>query len=236
MPMRVNAIIVAAGEGRRIGGEIPKPFLPIGGRPMILHTLNRFAESQTVRRVILVTAKKELSRCRELIQSDPTLRRLESVLQTGGLRRQDSVSQGLERLDEDCDVVVIHDGARPFVSPHLIDRCVEVASREGAVVAGIPVRSTIKIVSAKREVQETPPRSSLWEIQTPQAFRGEIIREAYRRAAEEGIEATDDAMLVERLGKKVKVIEGAPTNVKITLPEDLLWAEALLREGRILLK
>jgi len=234
MPMRVNAVIVAAGEGRRIGGEIPKPFLPIGGRPMILHTLNRFAESQTVRKVILVTAARQISRCHELIQSDPTLHRLEAVIQAGGFRRQDSVGQGLERLDRDCDVVVIHDGARPFVSPHLIDRCVEVAFREGAVVVGIPVRSTIKVVSVERQIQETPPRGSLWEIQTPQVFRTEIIREACRRAAEEGIEATDDAMLVERLGKKVSVVEGAAANIKITLPEDLLWAEALLREGRVL--
>src|SRR5262245_12353821 len=99
MPMLVNAVVVAAGEGRRIGGEVPKPFLPIGGRPMILHTLNRFAESQTVRKVILVTAERELARCRELIRSDPVLCRLELVLQTGGFRRQDSVSRGLERLD-----------------------------------------------------------------------------------------------------------------------------------------
>ncbi len=231
--MRVNAVIVAAGEGKRIGGEISKPFLPISGRPLILHTLSRFAESRTVRRVILVVAEKDMSRCKELIRSDSKISCLECALQAGGLRRQDSVRQGLEHLDPDCEVVVIHDGARPFVPPRLVDHCVEVAVREGAVVVGIPVRSTIKVVSARRQVQETPLRDSLWEIQTPQVFQSKIICEAYRRAAQEDIEATDDAMLVERLGKKVAVLEGHPANIKITFPEDFLLAEVLLREGRV---
>jgi 2-C-methyl-D-erythritol 4-phosphate cytidylyltransferase len=130
-------------------------------------------------------------------------------------------------------VVVIHDGVRPFISSRLIDRCVEVALQEGAVVVGVPVRDTIKVVSEDRRIRETPPRDSLWEIQTPQAFRTEIIREAFRHAACEGAEATDDAMLVERLGKKVAVLEGQRTNIKITIPEDLVIAEALLREGLV---
>jgi 2-C-methyl-D-erythritol 4-phosphate cytidylyltransferase len=231
--MHVNAVIVAAGEGKRMRGDIAKPFLLVGNRPVILHTLSRFAESQTVRRVIVVAAEKELSRCQDLIGSDAELSCLQCVFQSGGLRRQDSVAQGLERLDADCEVVVIHDGVRPFVSPQLIDRCVEAAFRKGAAVVGVPVRSTIKIVSPDRRVQQTPPRGSLWEIQTPQVFRIEIIREAYARAAREETDATDDAMLVERLGRDVTLLEGHPTNIKITVPEDLLLAEALLREGRV---
>lgn len=231
--MRVNAVIVAAGEGKRIGGKTAKPFLPLSGRPLILHTLSRFARSQTVRKVVLVTAGKEMSRCQDLIRSEPHLSCLECILQSGGLRRQDSVNQGLVRLDADCEVVVIHDGARPFVSSRLIDRCVELAFKEGAVVVGLPVRDTIKLVSADRWVRETPPRASLWEIQTPQVFRVEIIREAFRRAAREGIEGTDDAMLVERLGKEVAVLEGDRTNIKITVPEDLLFAEAIIHKGLI---
>ncbi len=231
--MRVNALIVAAGEGKRIGNDIPKPFLPIRGRPLILHTLSRFAESQRVRKVILVTAGKELSRCQELIRSDSHLNRVECILQSGGLRRQDSVSRGLARLDADCEVVVIHDGVRPFISSRLIDRCVELAFKEGAVVVGVPVRDTIKVISADRRVRETPPRDSLWEVQTPQVFRVEIIREAYQLAAREGTEATDDAMLVERIGKGVTLLEGHTTNIKITVPEDFLFAEVLLREGRV---
>ena len=230
--MRVNAVIVAAGEGKRMGGHAPKPFLPLGGRAIILRTLDRFVASQ-VRKVVVVAAEKEISGCEELIRSDSRLGGLEIVFQSGGLRRQDSVGRGLARLDPDCEVVVIHDGVRPFVSPRLIDRCIEAAFKEGAVVTGLPVRDTIKVISADRQVKETPPRDSLWEIQTPQVFRTEIIREAFRRAAGDGAEATDDAMLVERLGKRVAVLEGESTNIKITTPEDLLFAEALLRAGLV---
>jgi len=230
--MRVNAVIVAAGEGKRMGGDAPKPFLPLGGRPIILRTLDRFVASQ-VQKVVVVAAEKGMPRCEELIRSDSRLGRLEIVFQSGGLRRQDSVGRGLARLDPDCEVVVIHDGVRPFVSPRLIDRCIEAAFKEGAVVIGLPARDTIKVISADRQVKETPPRDSLWEIQTPQAFRTEIIREAFRNAAREGAEATDDAMLVERLGKRVAVLEGESTNIKITVPEDLLFAEALLCAGLV---
>ena len=230
--MRVNAVIVAAGEGKRMGGEAPKPFLLLGGCPILLHTLNRFAASQ-VRKVVVVAAQKQISKCQELIRSDSQLNGLEIVLQSGGLTRQDSVSRGLAWLDPDCEVVVIHDGVRPFVSPRLIDRCIEAAFMEGAVVIGLPVRDTVKVISADRQVKETPPRDSLWGIQTPQVFRTGIIREAFRNATRKGIEATDDAMLVERLGKRVAVLEGEWTNIKITAPEDLLFAEALLRAGLV---
>jgi 2-C-methyl-D-erythritol 4-phosphate cytidylyltransferase len=182
---------------------------------------------------VLVTSVEDLVKCEELIRSDPQVKVLECVLQPGGLRRQDSVRRGLMRLDSDCEVVVIHDGVRPFVSSRLIDRCVELAFREGAVVVGIPVRETVKVVTADRRVRETPRRDSLWKIQTPQVFRTEIIREAYDRAEREGTEATDDAMLVEQLGISVIVLEGHSSNIKITVPEDLLFAEALLRDGQL---
>ena len=231
--MRVNGVIVAAGEGKRTGKETPKAFLPLAGRPMILHTLSRFATCATVRKVILVTLNGEVFRCQELIRSDTRLRSLECVVKPGGPRRQDSVGKGLESLDADCEVVVIHDGARPFVSSRLIDQCVEMAFEKGAVVVGVPVRDTIKVVTADSRVQETPPRKSLWEIQTPQVFRVELIREAYLRAAQEGLEVTDDAMLVERLGSSVAVLQGEKTNIKMTFAEDFLFGEALLSKGRV---
>lgn len=215
-----------------MGTAIPKPFLPLGGRPLILHTLNRFLQTRTVRKVILVASATEMARCREAVQSDPGLKEMECLFQTGGPRRQDSVYQGLARLDSDCEVVVIHDGVRPFVSPGIVDLCVELASEKGAVVVGVPVRDTIKIVSTDGRIRETLPRGSLWEAQTPQVFRTEIIREAYRQAQQEGIKATDDSMLVERLGQEVILVEGERSNLKITTPEDLLWAEILLREGK----
>ncbi|MFQ5682463.1 MAG: 2-C-methyl-D-erythritol 4-phosphate cytidylyltransferase [Candidatus Binatia bacterium] len=230
--MRVNAVIVAAGEGKRMGKEIPKPFLPVGGCPLILHTLSRFAASKTVHKVVLVTAEKELPRCRDLLRTEAELAGLACVLHPGGLTRQDSVSRGLGRLDADCEIVVVHDGARPFISPALIDRCVDLAFKKGAVVVGVPVRDTIKVISKNRHVQDTPSRDSLWEVQTPQVFRVEIIREAYEKVTRMGKEATDDATLVERLGKKVILLQGHRTNLKITFPEDLLIAEALFKEWR----
>ena len=232
--MHVNGLIVAAGEGKRTGKKTPKAFLPLAGRPMILHTLSRFATCENVRKVIIVTLDSEVPRCQELIRSDARLRSLDCVVKPGGPRRQDSVEQGLACLDADCEVVVIHDGARPFVSARLIDKCVETAFKAGAVVVGVPVEDTIKVISAAREVQQTPPRDTLWKIQTPQVFRVEIIREAYDRATKEGLEATDDAMLVERLGKVVTVLEGEPSNIKITFPQDLLFAEMLVSAGKIL--
>jgi 2-C-methyl-D-erythritol 4-phosphate cytidylyltransferase len=133
----------------------------------------------------------------------------------------------------DCEIVAIHDGARPFISAALIDRCVDEASRSGAAVIGVPVRDTIKVVSADHWVKATPARDTLWEIQTPQAFRKELIVEAHNWGRLQAIEATDDAMLVEQMGQPVFLLEGERTNIKITIPEDVLLAEALLREGRV---
>ena len=154
--MHVTAIIVAAGEGKRIGGPVSKSFLPIAGRPLVLRTLDRFFSTQSIEKVILVVADKELGQSQRLIASDPNLSHRSWILQAGGASRQESVRLGLDRLDPDCEIVVIHDGARPFVSSSLIDRSIEEAYRVGAVVIGVPVRDTIKVVSEEHWVQATP--------------------------------------------------------------------------------
>jgi 2-C-methyl-D-erythritol 4-phosphate cytidylyltransferase len=229
----ITAIIVAAGEGRRIGGEVPKTYLPVCGRPMVLRTLDQFFSAQAIEEVVLVIAADEFLRCETMLRDDSALANRPWILQSGGPTRQQSVKKGLEKIGSDADIVVIHDGARPFVSPALIDRCVQATRDKGAVVVGVPVRDTIKIVSNDRWVQTTLSRSSLWAIQTPQVFRKQWIVEAHDRAAREAFEATDDAMLVERIGKPVFVVDGESTNIKITTPEDVWFAEALLREKRI---
>jgi 2-C-methyl-D-erythritol 4-phosphate cytidylyltransferase len=230
--VNVTAIIVAAGEGRRVGAGIGKVYLPIGGRALLLRTLDQFFRTKRVDNVIVVIAKQDLTRCKSLLENDSRARRQTWILQSGGSSRQKSVARGLEKVSSDCDVVVIHDGARPFVSSDLIDRAIEEASARKAVVVGVPVRDTIKVVSEDRQVVSTPERNGLWEIQTPQAFDRSLILEAHRAAQRNDQEATDDASLVERLGKTVYLIEGERTNIKITLPEDLLFAEALLASGR----
>ena len=231
--MHVTAIILAAGEGKRIGGRVSKSFLSIAGRPLVLRTLDRFFATRSVEKVILVVADKELRQSQMLLQNDPNLSHRPWVLQAGGASRQESVRRGLEKLDSDCEIVAIHDGARPFVSFALIDHCVDEAYRVGAVVIGVPARDTIKVVSEEHWVQTTLARNTLWEIQTPQVFRKEVITEAHNWGLCQAIEATDDAMLVEGIGKPVFLLEGERTNIKITMPEDIVLAEALLGDGRV---
>ena len=231
--MKVTAVIVAAGEGLRIGPNVPKPYLPLVGRAILLRTLDRVFGARSIEKVVMVIAASELSRCKGMLRGDSALGQRPWVLQSGGATRQQSVKAGLEKIEGDTDIVVIHDGARPFVSPALIERCIESADRNGAVVVGLPARDTIKIVSDDHRVLSTPDRKTLWEIQTPQVFRREVIVEAHEWAARSGFEATDDAMLVEQAGKPVWVIDGEKTNLKITVPEDLWLAEAMIREGRI---
>ena len=229
--MHVTAIIVAAGAGRRISGATAKTYLPLAGRSLILRTLDRVFATPAVSDVVLVVAPPDVDYCRDLLDSDASLRGRAYDLQAGGATRQQSVRCGLAKLTADTDVVMIHDGARPFVSTALIDRCIQAAVMTGAAVVGLPVRDTIKRVGADGCVQSTPERAGLWEIQTPQIFQRDLIVAAHDWALREGIVATDDAMVVERMGKPVFAIEGERSNFKITVPEDLQLAEAMIRAG-----
>ncbi len=229
--MHVNAVILAAGRGSRVGGEAPKVLLPVAGRPLILHTLERFGRAGEVGKAVLVVPAEEVEAYRKLLETSPRAG-LTIAVYPGGARRQDSVRAGLDALDPDCEVVVVHDGARPFPAPELIDRCVGEARRNHSVTAAVPARNTIKTVR-QGQVEETLPRNRLWEIQTPQAFPVRTLRAAYEKAQRDGVDATDDAMLVERLGTPVWVVEGTTTNLKVTYPEDLFFAEALVAEGLV---
>ncbi|MBM2802518.1 MAG: 2-C-methyl-D-erythritol 4-phosphate cytidylyltransferase [Deltaproteobacteria bacterium] len=231
--MLVTAIVLAAGAGRRIGGAVSKAYLPIAGRPLVLRTLDRIFAARTVAKVILVVAGNEFERCNAMLRADSVLRSRPCVLQSGGATRQQSAKRGLEKIGAETDMVMIHDGARPFVSVALIDRLIEAAVKKDAVVAGLPVRDTIKVVGSGRLIHSTPHRGALWEIQTPQVFKRELIVAAHEAAEKNGLEATDDAMVVERFGKPVYVLEGERTNFKITLPEDVWLAEMMIREGRV---
>jgi 2-C-methyl-D-erythritol 4-phosphate cytidylyltransferase len=231
--MHVTAIIVGAGFGRRIGGATAKTYLPIAGRPLILRTLDRIFATPAISHVVLVVAASDVEYCRGLLNSEFSSKARACDLQAGGATRQQSVRCGLERLPATTDVVTIHDGARPFVSPALIDRCIQAAVLNGAAVVGVPVRDTIKRVSDAGYIQSTPERAGLWEIQTPQSFQRDLIVAAHDLALREGYEATDDAMVVERMGKPVFVVEGERSNFKITVPEDLRLAEAMIRAGLV---
>jgi 2-C-methyl-D-erythritol 4-phosphate cytidylyltransferase len=231
--MNATAIIVAAGEGRRLGGTAPKIFLPLGGRAVILHTLDRFFSAAAINQVIVVVGASHMAAAEAMLREDPAAKHRPWLLQSGGATRQESVRRGLEKIGANAEIVAIHDGARPFASPALIDRCVQAAQEKGAVVTGLRARDTIKVVAEDGWIATTPARDALWEIQTPQVFLRPIIVDAHAWAAREGFEATDDAALVERKGGKVFLLEGERTNIKITFPEDVWFAEAIIREGRM---
>jgi 2-C-methyl-D-erythritol 4-phosphate cytidylyltransferase len=215
---KVSAIIVAAGESRRMNG-VDKVLAPLGGRPVISHVLGVFDSCQSIDQIVLVVNQKSLDACQKLVAGLSTP--IDICL--GGKRRQDSVAAGLKRL-KDCEWVIIHDGARPLVTKALIEDGLKAAKETGAAVAAVPVTDTIKIAGDDRIVHQTPPRQNLWAVQTPQVFLPSIITKAYQQAKGE---ATDDAALVEQAGYKVKLYTGSYENIKITTPQDLLIAEAL---------
>ncbi|MGD9117468.1 MAG: 2-C-methyl-D-erythritol 4-phosphate cytidylyltransferase [Dehalococcoidia bacterium] len=217
---QVSAIIVAAGESRRMNG-IDKVLAPLAGRPVIAHVLSVFDSCKSIDHIVLVVNQKSFEPCRKLTAGLST----PIDLCLGGKRRQDSVAAGLKQL-KDCDWVVIHDGARPLVTKALIEEGLNAAKETGAAVAAVPVTDTIKIAGEDRIVLETPPRQNLLAVQTPQVFLPGIISKAYQQAKGE---ATDDAVLVEEAGYKVKLYMGSYQNIKITTPQDLLVAEALLK-------
>jgi len=217
----VGAVIVAAGESRRMNG-IDKVFAPLGGRPVISRVLDAFEECDPVSQIIVVVSEDNVEKCRQLITQNKYSKPIEVC--AGGKRRQDSVAAGLSKLDK-CDRVVIHDGARPLVTKELIEWGLEAAKETGAAAAAVPVTDTIKIADDDQIVLETLPRQNLWAVQTPQVFRADLISKAYREAAGE---VTDDASLVEALGNKVKLYMGSYDNIKITNSNDLMIAEALL--------
>ncbi|MBI4495541.1 MAG: 2-C-methyl-D-erythritol 4-phosphate cytidylyltransferase [Deltaproteobacteria bacterium] len=226
--MGAAVLIPAAGRGRRMGGERPKAFLPLGGIPILARTLRKFEACALVEEIFLLVPASEIAFCAEEVVRPFGLRKVSRIL-AGGAERQDSVFLGLQELGERAETVLIHDGARPFVPPSLIESSIREAGRWPAVTAAIPAGETIKEVSAEGVVRGTLPRERLWIVQTPQAFAGPVIREAHARAKGEGFYATDDAGLVERIGVPVRILIGSRFNLKFTTPEDLLIGEALLK-------
>ncbi|HHW07838.1 MAG TPA: 2-C-methyl-D-erythritol 4-phosphate cytidylyltransferase [Clostridia bacterium] len=221
----VTAIVLAAGQGTRMKSAVPKQYLAVGGRPVLLHSLQLMEESSAVQHVVLVVGSRDVDPVQEML-APYALTKLHQVV-PGGKERSHSVYHGLKALPEDCAWVVVHDGVRPFFTLTLLERVIRAAKTCGAAIPGVPVKDTIKVCDEQGLVVTTPPRQSLWAVQTPQAFRRDWLVEAYEKAMEDGITATDDAGLVERLGRPVQVVQGEYTNIKITTPEDLALAELI---------
>ena len=226
-----HAVIVAGGGGLRMGGTLSKQYLPLGGRPILRRTVDAFAACPDIAAIRLVIPESDADYCQAHILDALHARKPIRIV-SGGRRRQDSVRNGLMDLkgfiDDPETVVAIHDGVRPLVRPEDIRRCVAEARKTGACILGAPVVDTLKTVDGNGAVRGTLARDAIWSAQTPQAFRFGLIEAAHEAALSEGIEGTDDAALVERMGIEVRVIEGSRFNLKITTPEDLKLAEAIL--------
>lgn len=230
---RVGAVVLAGGQGKRMQSEVQKQYLMLGGRPLITYALEAF-EHSGVDEVVLVTGAGEEEYARtELVKAYGFLK-VKAVV-AGGKERYHSVYEGLKAL-RDCDDVLIHDGARPLVTGEIIARAIEGVKLYEACVVGMPVKDTIKLADGQDFAAETPDRARLWQVQTPQAFSYELVRGAYDQlmeaeALQQGV--TDDAMVVERCGGvRVRMIYGSYENLKVTTPEDLILAEALLSARR----
>ncbi len=224
-------MIPAAGSGRRMGYSIPKQFLLLDGIPVLVHTLKVFDSSPLIHEICLVVPPGTEDRCRMELLEPYGLRKASRIV-PGGETRQASVYQGLLKTSSDVDRVVVHDGARPFLTAELLHRVIEAAKDEVGVIAAIPLKDTLKYMGEDGSVRSTPDRAGLVLAQTPQVFPREILMEAYQKAYADGVAGTDDSALVERLGYPVRIVEGAWDNIKITTAEDLPLAEKILELRR----
>lgn len=226
-----TAIVLAAGKGTRMNSKIQKQFLEVEGKPVIYYSLKCFQESPLIRDIILVTGEESLSYCKEEIVKRFGFSKVKKVT-AGGKERYDSVYAGLCACDN-TDYVLIHDGARPFVTEEILERTCFAVKETGACVVSMPAKDTIKISDRNKMVESTPAREKVWLVQTPQAFRYSLIKESYESIRCKDMSGiTDDAMIVEQeSGVKVALVHGSYENLKITTPEDLIIAEAFLRCG-----
>ncbi|MBW1783041.1 MAG: 2-C-methyl-D-erythritol 4-phosphate cytidylyltransferase [Deltaproteobacteria bacterium] len=223
------AVIPAAGSGIRMKSERAKQFLSLDGRPVLAVTLRFFQDCSEVDGVVLVVPPGDVAFCREHIVEKFGLTKIEKIV-PGGKRRQDSVRLGIEATEGKYDLVLIHDGVRPVIEKGLLKRVIEAAMTHRAVIAALPAKETVKEVDDRREVVRTYERDRVWMVQTPQAFRYQDVAKAHEMAVAQGWdEATDDALLVERLGIPITVVEGSERNIKVTTPYDLELARFLLR-------
>ncbi len=230
MERKNTAIVLAAGQGKRMNSKVQKQFLELEGKPLVYYSLKCFQDSGLIHEIILVTGAESVSFCKEEIVEKYGLTKVTKVI-PGGKERYDSVYQGLLAC-WDTEYVLIHDGARPFITEEIIQRGIQGVKKTGACVIGMPSKDTVKIADAQGYVAETPERSSVWTIQTPQIFDYRLIREAHEKIRCRDMSAiTDDAMVVEQeTGAKIALVEGSYKNLKITTPEDLDIAEIFLKK------
>lgn len=222
----VSAIIAAAGMSNRMKIKKNKQFIILKDKPILAHTIEKFEKCKYIDEIILVARESEINYCKREIVKKYGFNKVSKIVR-GGRERQDSIYNGILALDEKSKIVLTHDGARPFVKIKNIVEGVEGAYNFGACIIAVPVKDTIKVVDGD-SISKTPKRNLLWQAQTPQCFKKEILMAGYKKAIEDSFLGTDDSMLVERLGIDVKVIMGSYENIKITTPDDIMIAESIL--------
>lgn len=221
----VSAIILAGGKGKRMGSKISKQYIELNGKPLLYYTLKQFLSCDEINKIILVLPKEEIEYCRNEVLEKYSLN--VDLIVEGGKERQDSVFNGLSAVNDE-GIVLIHDGARPFVSKRIITEGIKYADLYGAAAPGVTPKDTIKIKDDKSFSKETPKRETLVAIQTPQVFKSNIIKECHKRLRSDNLIVTDDTMVVEAYDYDVYLYEGEYTNIKVTTPEDLILAEKLI--------
>jgi len=214
-----------------MGGSVAKQFLALGGQPLILHTLRVFQASSVIEEIILAVPPSDMEYCLSSIVDPHGFTKVKKIV-PGGQERQDSVRHALEAVCQEVDIIVVHDAVRPFLTERMIEEVVTEAWRKGAAIIALPMKDTVKQVGADQVIERTVDRRPLWLAQTPQAFRRDWLQAAHTKAHGEGVRATDDAYLVEWSGHSVTVVEGSGENIKVTRPEDMIIAEAILAARR----
>ncbi len=227
--LSVAAVITAGGLGKRFGGTVIKQFSEIDGKPILAHAAGHFEDCELIHEIVLVVPEGWIDFTSTEIVSKYGLRKVRGII-GGGAERQDSVENGFKSLSQGVDIVVVHDGVRPFISTELIERVITEASNHGSAISAIPCTDTIKNATSEDYINNTISRNGIWFAQTPQAFRYDVLKDAYRKASDDGFIGTDESLLVERAGHKVKLVEGSRYNIKITTQEDIRFGEFIAKE------
>lgn len=222
----VSAIIPAAGQGSRMKKAVNKQYLTLKGKPILSYTVDIFEDCPLIDEIIVVVNPEEFELCKKQVLQRRQYKKIR--LTAGGMTRQESVFAGLKAANPKCSMAIIHDGARPLLSPAVLRRCIEETNLHHATVAAVPAKNTIKVIDEDKKVKYTPDRAALYEVHTPQTFDYDLIMDAHSRAFQEGYTGTDDASLAEHYGYSVKIVRDQYHNIKITTPEDLLIAEAII--------
>ncbi len=225
----VSVIIAAAGMSNRMGSKMNKQFIWINEKPILAHTIEKFEDCRYIDEIIIVSKEEEIEYCRKEIVKKYKFKKVSNIIR-GGQERQDSIYNGILALNEKSNIILTHDGARPFVSLKNIEDGIKGAVEFGACVIRVPVTDTIKVVGEDGSIESTPKRSTLWQAQTPQCFKKEILIDGYNHAIKNEYFGTDDSSLVEEIGYNVRMIRGSYENIKITTPEDIVIAESFFKQ------